>query len=74
MKSFKELKIAICNDHAGFELKQQVCDYLYDVGVETLKDFGAYNSESCDYADFAHPMANAKKSSIFELNLENTSI
>lgn len=69
MKSFKELKIAICNDHAGFELKKQVCDYLYDLGIETLKDFGAHSSESCDYADFAHPMAIAIKSGEFDFGI-----
>lgn len=69
MKTFKELKIAICNDHAGFELKQQICDYLYDVGIETLEDFGAYSSESCDYADFAHPMALAIKSGEYDFGI-----
>jgi ribose 5-phosphate isomerase B len=69
MKSIKDFKIAICNDHAGFELKKQVCDYLYDVGVGSLEDFGAYSSESCDYADFAHPMAIAVKSGEFDFGI-----
>jgi len=69
MKTFKELKIAICNDHAGFELKQLICDYLFDVGIETLKDFGAHSSESCDYADFAYPMAIAIKSGEYDFGI-----
>lgn len=69
MKSFKNLKIAICNDHAGYKLKQQICDYLYDLEIEMLEDFGAHSSESCDYADFAHPMAIAIKSGKFDFGI-----
>lgn len=59
MNDIVKLRIAICNDHAGFDLKLEVVDYLKDLGVEVLNDFGAFSSESCDYADFAHPMAEA---------------
>ncbi len=42
------MEIAIASDHAGFELKEKLKDYLsdYDIG-----DFGAYSSESIDYPD-----------------------
>jgi ribose 5-phosphate isomerase RpiB len=30
MKAIHELKIAICSDHAGFDLKQIVNQYLID--------------------------------------------
>lgn len=48
--------IGICSDHAGFELKQYVKGWLETKGWE-YKDFGTYTTESCDYADFAHPLA-----------------
>ncbi len=49
-------KVAFCSDHAGFELKQHMIEYMKSKGYEPV-DFGTYSSESCDYADFAHPAA-----------------
>lgn len=48
--------IGICSDHAGYELKQYVRSWLEAKGME-YKDFGTCSAESCDYADFAHPLA-----------------
>ena len=48
--------IGLASDHAGFELKQYVKQWLEAKGWE-YKDFGTYTAESCDYADFAHPLA-----------------
>lgn len=48
--------MAFCSDHAGFELKQHMIEYMKSKGYEPV-DFGTYSSESCDYADFAHPAA-----------------
>ena len=53
--------IGICSDHAGFELKEFVRQWLEAKGWE-YKDFGTYSTESCDYPDFAHPLANAVES------------
>ena len=50
--------IGIASDHAGYELKQYVRTWLEAKGWE-YKDFGTYSTESCDYPDFAHPLANA---------------
>lgn len=50
--------IGIASDHAGYELKQCVRTWLEAKGWE-YKDFGTYSTESCDYPDFAHPLANA---------------
>ena len=44
--------IGICSDHAGYELKEYVRNWLEAKGWE-YKDFGTYSTESCDYADFA---------------------
>lgn len=51
-------KVALCSDHAGFELKNIVEGYLQANGIE-FEDFGTYSADSCDYADFAHPCAEA---------------
>ena len=50
--------IGICCDPAGFPLKQFVVQWLEEHGYE-FKDFGTYSPESCDYPDFAHPLAEA---------------
>lgn len=69
MKPINEISIAICSDHAGYELKQTVMKHLNDQGVIKLKDFGAYSSESSDYADYAHPMASAVENSEFDFGI-----
>lgn len=53
--------IAICSDHAGFELKSIIEGYL-EADNKEIKDFGTYSAESCDYPDFAHPCAKAVES------------
>ena len=52
--------IGLASDHAGFELKQYVKQYLEEQGI-TYKDYGTYTAESCDYPDFAHALANGMK-------------
>lgn len=51
-------KIGIACDHAGYEMKEFLTGYLSSKDYEVL-DFGCYSPESCDYADFAHPLAEA---------------
>jgi len=48
--------IGFASDHAGFELKTFLMEYMRQKGYE-VKDFGTYSAESCDYPDFAHPLA-----------------
>ena len=50
--------IGLASDHAGFELKEFVKQWLEQKGWE-YKDFGTYPTASCDYPDFAHPLAEA---------------
>lgn len=50
--------IGLASDHAGFGAKQIVIKLLTEKGIP-FKDFGAYTEESSDYADYAHPLANA---------------
>jgi ribose 5-phosphate isomerase B len=57
-----KIKIAIGADHAGFEYKEILKDFLQDYEV---KDFGTYSENSVDYPDFAHPVAAAVESGEF---------
>ncbi len=50
--------IGLCSDHAGFELKEFVKQILDERNIP-YKDFGTHSTESCDYPDFAHPLAAA---------------
>ena len=50
--------IGMCSDHAGFAMKCLLQGYLEAMGYE-YKDFGTFSADSCDYADFAHPCAEA---------------
>ena len=54
LKSGKPVGLAC--DHAGYELKQVVMQELDAKGI-AYKDFGTYSTDSCDYPDFAHPLA-----------------
>ncbi len=49
-------KIAMACDHAGYETKEKLKKWLEEKGY-MVQDFGTYSSESADYPDFAHPMA-----------------
>lgn len=51
-------KIGIASDHAGFQLKEFIIGYLDSKGYEVF-DFGCQSEESCDYPDYAHPLADA---------------
>ena len=51
-------RIGVASDHAGFELKLRLIDYMEGMGY-SVEDFGAYTSESSDYPDFAHLLADA---------------
>ncbi len=68
MKELSEMKIALASDHAGYALKQQVEQFLKENGA-TTKDFGCYSSESCDYPDYAHPLATAVENGEYEYGI-----
>jgi ribose 5-phosphate isomerase B len=48
--------IPIGADHAGFALKERLKQELAALGFKPL-DVGAYSTDSTDYPDFAHPVA-----------------
>lgn len=68
MKPFSELTIALASDHAGFALKNQVRLFLEDNGAK-VQDFGCYSDESCDYPDYAHPLAEAVEKGEYEFGI-----
>lgn len=51
-------KVALCSDHAGYELKSIIEGYLMSQDIE-YEDFGTDSTQSCDYPDYAHPCAAA---------------
>ena len=53
-----EKKIGIASDHAGYEMKEFLIGYLSAQGFDVY-DFGTDSPEAVDYADFAHPLAEA---------------
>ena len=50
--------IGMAADHAGYELKEALKPLLNELGYE-VKDFGTHSTESMDYPDVAHPLAEA---------------
>ncbi len=50
------MKIALGADHAGFELKNHIKQYLADRGI-SVDDKGTLSNDSCDYPDFARAVA-----------------
>jgi len=55
------MKIALGGDHAGYNYKNNLIEELEEEDFEP-KDFGPMTSDSVDYPDFVHPVAEAVKS------------
>lgn len=49
------MKIIIASDHAGYELKESIIRHF--ANEFEWENMGTYSSESVDYPDFAHPLA-----------------
>ena len=48
-------KIGIASDHAGYDMKEFMTGYLDSLGFD-VHDFGCHSEESCNYAEYAHPL------------------
>ena len=59
------MKIALGSDHAGFEYKRAIQQFLIAAGHE-IHDFGTYSTEPVDYPDFIRPAAQAVARGEFE--------
>jgi ribose 5-phosphate isomerase B len=62
------MKIAIGSDHAGFELKEVLIQYLKTKSVD-INDKGCYSLERADYPDFGHAVAMAVLNKEAELGI-----
>ena len=62
------MKIALGSDHAGYNYRNNLIEELEEEGYES-KDFGPETSESVDYPDFAHPVAEAVLSGEFDFGI-----
>lgn len=51
------MKISIGNDHAGTEYKFEIIKHLESKGIEVI-NHGTDATDSADYPDFIHPVAN----------------
>lgn len=60
--------IAAGSDHAGFEHKEYLKTWLIKNGYE-VKDFGTHSTDSADYPDYAHPVADAVEDGAADLGL-----
>ena len=52
------MRLVLGSDHAGFELKQSLAEYLRELGHEVL-DVGAHSTAPVDYPDYAEAVAKA---------------
>ena len=52
------MRVAIGSDHAGFQLKGELCSLLDELRIE-YRDFGTFDASPVDYPDFIAPVARA---------------
>ncbi len=62
------MEVAIAADHAGFQLKELIKNQLTSKGF-TFKDFGTNSESSCDYPDYAHPLAKSVNDGVHQLGI-----
>ena len=58
MKQPQWKTISLGSDHAGYEYKELVKEYLAAKGY-SVSDFGTFSKDACDYPDFIRPAAQA---------------
>lgn len=68
MKELNKKIIALASDHAGFNKKQVIIDYLKEKRIE-YHDFGTYIEESVDYPDFGHKIGKAINDGDYEIGI-----
>jgi len=52
------VRIAVASDHAGYQYKTMLADYLRRLGHQ-VSDFGTHSEDPVDYPDFVLPAARA---------------
>ena len=63
------MKIGLACDHAGFDYKEKLKDYLSSK-KNNITDFGCYSLESVDYPDFAHKVAESVEKNENEMGIQ----
>lgn len=61
-------KIGLASDHAGYPLKEIVKEWLTEWGY-SYEDFGTNSTDSCNYPDFGHALANAVENGNVEIGI-----
>ncbi len=64
----KKNKIAIGSDHAGFQIKQDIIEYLRKKDF-VFYDFGTFTDKRADYPDYAHPVGIAIENDEFDIGI-----
>ena len=59
------MKIALGSDHGGYQLKENLKEYLKELKVEYI-DFGCENEKSVDYPDIGFKVATEVKSGKYD--------
>lgn len=59
------MRIAIGSDHAGFEMKEDLKEYVRSLGMQ-VQDFGSPSAESVDYPDIGYRVAREVASGRFD--------
>jgi ribose 5-phosphate isomerase B len=62
------MKIALGSDHAGYEQKLALLTFLMEKGHE-VDDLGTFTTDSCDYPDYAHPVAGGVNRGSYEAGI-----
>lgn len=52
------MRVVLGSDHAGYELKQQLIEYVQSLGHDVL-DVGTHDTSSVDYPDFSEAVGKA---------------
>ena len=63
------MKIGLACDHAGFEYKEKLKNYLKKNNIK-ITDYGCYSLESVDYPDFAHQLSKSLEKQENELGIQ----
>ena len=57
-RNMNHMKIAIGSDHAGFQYKEKIREFLQGLG-HSVTDFGTHSEAAADYPQFIRPVAEA---------------
>ena len=63
--TLRTMRVAIGSDHAGFQLKGELCTLLDELRIE-YRDFGTFGPDPVDYPDVIAPVARAVARGDFE--------